>query len=378
MMFRPPLGCWLLVVGSAAAFEGLFEKQAWHAAAAKEKLDLHDLNFSLPDSDGEGGARAAGCGAGDGFFSSETDSDNELSALDVSGGLDGLRASAGAIESEDATNSEGIGVAATVSVYSASVACAFVRALFRSRSLCLMMFFHLVLVILHVLIPCLVVCLHLVGSLVVVQLVECCVGRQEVNSGCTHQGVQDSHFAIHGHMELDRPVYHGDSCARMHAQSNSRLECGHNRAGETKTPSMCTRFGCRCPVGKKLASPQQEPGEVHVETWAGRDESLNLNSNRGVLSQCSFLEFLFSLLCYLERKGQGYGGSRVPEGRRRFSLPFLQRGLGNERIVPHSVGGPLTFVVFLLVFIWARPPWGHKPGSGAGHCLLGCGGLSHP
>ena len=110
----------------------------------------------------------------------------------------------------------------------------------------------------------------------------------------------------------------------VHGQNNSRLERGHNRAGETKTPRMCTRFGSRCPVGEKLASPQQEPGEVHVETRAGRDESLNLRISQGaeLKPRCAVSVFL----------------PRVPPvapvlpGKERSGVRLLQGALRKEEI----------------------------------------------
>ena len=32
---------------------------------------------------------------------------------------------------------------------------------------------------------------------------------------------------------------------------------------------MSTRLGVRCPAVEKLASPQQAPGSLHDEMWAG-------------------------------------------------------------------------------------------------------------
>ena len=39
--------------------------------------------------------------------------------------------------------------------------------------------------------------------------------------------------------------------------------------GGTKASSMSTRLGVGRPAVEKLASPQQPPGRLHEETWAG-------------------------------------------------------------------------------------------------------------
>ena len=40
--------------------------------------------------------------------------------------------------------------------------------------------------------------------------------------------------------------------------------------------SMSTRCQVGCPAVEKLASLQQAPARLHVETWAGRDEDPSL------------------------------------------------------------------------------------------------------
>ena len=51
--------------------------------------------------------------------------------------------------------------------------------------------------------------------------------------------------------------------------------CGGVRGG-TKPRSMSTRGQVGCPPVEKLASLQQAPGRLHVETWAGRDGNPSL------------------------------------------------------------------------------------------------------
>ena len=60
-----------------------------------------------------------------------------------------------------------------------------------------------------------------------------------------------------------------------------------------------------------------------------------------------------------------------------YFLSLLQGRLGQERVVPHSVVRPFASLVFLFIFIKAQLS-GHKLAGGVGHCLLDCGGLSHP
>ena len=66
-----------------------------------------------------------------------------------------------------------------------------------------------------------------------------------------------------------------DNSSRMHVNSCGAL--GHKNSchvhaaevrGGTKSPSMSTRLGVRCPAVEKLASPQQAPGSLHGEVWA--------------------------------------------------------------------------------------------------------------
>ena len=49
-------------------------------------------------------------------------------------------------------------------------------------------------------------------------------------------------------------------------EDGGRLSCVY---GGTKSTSTSTRTGVRCPAVEKLASPQQAPGSLHDEMWAG-------------------------------------------------------------------------------------------------------------
>ena len=78
--------------------------------------------------------------------------------------------------------------------------------------------------------------------------------------------------------------------------------CGGVRGG-TKPRSMSTRDQVGCPAVEKLASLQQAPGRLHVETWAGRNGNPSLPISRVVeiMSGCAdmvtrLLPPLFSLV----------------------------------------------------------------------------------
>ena len=53
--------------------------------------------------------------------------------------------------------------------------------------------------------------------------------------------------------------------------------------------SMSTRSQVGCPAVEKLASPQQAPGRLHVETWAGRhgNPSLPISQVVEIMSGCA-------------------------------------------------------------------------------------------
>ena len=57
--------------------------------------------------------------------------------------------------------------------------------------------------------------------------------------------------------------------------------CGGVRGG-TKPKSTSTREQVGCPAVEKLASLQQAPGRLHVETWAGRNGNPSLSISQGV------------------------------------------------------------------------------------------------
>ena len=67
----------------------------------------------------------------------------------------------------------------------------------------------------------------------------------------------------------------GNSGGHINSYRCTKNSCGGVRGG-TKPMSMSTRWQVGCPAVEKLASLQQVPGRLHVETWAGRDENPSL------------------------------------------------------------------------------------------------------
>ena len=100
-----------------------------------------------------------------------------------------------------------------------------------------------------------------------------------VNSLVRPSSSQDTHD-MHGDMSSCGSVHgggvHVNSSGIVHLNSGGavvhRNSCNLHAAGVrggTKASSMSTRIGVRCPAVEKLASPQQAPGSLHGEVWAG-------------------------------------------------------------------------------------------------------------
>ena len=150
-------------------------------------------------------------------------------------------------------------------------------------------------------------------------------------------------------------MYHDDSCARLDACINSRLGRGRKGAGGTTPRCTCTRSGVWRPAEEKLASPQPASGRLHGEGmgrrenfWSGRRRGRG--NFGGVLCLYCPLLLLFSLLCHL--------GQAVKSG------AFWAWTAGSRA----RVHARMDTVRQL----------GHRLASGVGHCLLKCGGKSHP
>ena len=144
--------------------------------------------------------------------------------------------------------------------------------------------------------------------------------------------------------------------------------CGGVREG-TKPMSMSTRDQVGCPAVEKLASLQQAPGRLHVETWAGRDENPSLSISQvvgNVAGVCGYGDttspsrLLFRVTWAGQRSSEWDGLVTFGENSQVWGMV--------ERIVPHGVVGPLAFFVFLFIFAWARHGCAHNLESGIGHC----------
>ena len=125
---------------------------------------------------------------------------------------------------------------------------------------------------------------------------------------------------------------------------------------------MSTRV--RCPAVENLASPQQAPGRLHAEAWAGllQKQGLRISRQVEIVPVCAVTVACPScpdnspvspgpgrvirimLGWTLEEKTDG---SEVwlfrcaLQGRNLFSSLDAVWRLGKEGVVPHSVGGPL-------------------------------------
>ena len=158
--------------------------------------------------------------------------------------------------------------------------------------------------------------------------------------------------------------------------------------GGTKALSTSTRCKVGRPAVKELAPFQQAPEKLHVETWAGCTQGLDLKISQDVQAN--------RLVCCHGRDqavllGRCWGGHswrksevrglvvRACLERGEYVLPFLQRETGSRRDrTPQRGLSPCVPHVLAHMRMGKAQLSGHKLGSGAGHCSLDCGGLSHP
>ena len=93
-------------------------------------------------------------------------------------------------------------------------------------------------------------------------------GEGDTNSCCdTHGARANACSTLHD--------ARGNSGEHVNSGGCTYNLCGGVRGG-TKPRSTSTRDQVRCPAVEKLASLQQAPGRLHVETWAGRNKNSNL------------------------------------------------------------------------------------------------------
>ena len=156
---------------------------------------------------------------------------------------------------------------------------------------------------------------------------------------------------------------------------------------------VCTRTGVRRPAVEKLASPQQASLKLHDEMWAGLPMNLGPRIFREVeiIPGCAVRVACPSCPDYFpvspgpgrvirnmlgwskleETEGSGVWVCRGALQGKMFCFPWRNWRLGKGRVVPHSVGGPLAFLVLLLVFVRAGPAVGPHAGERCWPLLAG-------
>ena len=103
-----------------------------------------------------------------------------------------------------------------------------------------------------------------------------------------------SNSRIHG-----LPEHYDCSGAQRSTSSNSRPERGPGPRVGTKWTRRGSLCKVRQDVGEKLAFPQQLSGKVHVETWAGGCQSLNLriSQEQEIGRRCAVVGFSPQIPC---------------------------------------------------------------------------------
>ena len=194
-------------------------------------------------------------------------------------------------------------------------------------------------------------------------------GEGDTNSCCdTHGARANACNTLHD--------ARGNSGRHVNSRGCTYNLCGGVRGG-TKPRSTSTRDQVGCPAVEKLASLQQAPGKLHVEAWAGCNKNSNLPISQVVeiMSGCADMVACLPPPFFSSvspgpgrevRNGMGWSllektarsGVWLFRGALRGNSAFFAftafAGLGEERIVPYSVGGPPSFFVFLFILVWAR------------------------
>ena len=227
---------------------------------------------------------------------------------------------------------------------------------------------------------------------------------------CCAHGEHDLHDArsnscLGSHAARDNSLGLHSACDNSGGHVNSDgctyNSCGGVRGG-TKPWSTSTRDQVRRPAVEKLASLQQAPGRLHVETWAGcnGNPSLSISQEVEILSGCADMvaclppPFFSSVSPGPGREVRnGIGWSQLEKtarsgvwlfrgalrGTSAFFLHFLHLlgGYGKDRSSRRGRSSLFPCVLVHTCMDEARLS-GHKLESGAGHCLIDCGGLSLP
>ena len=222
------------------------------------------------------------------------------------------------------------------------------------------------------------------------------------NSSLLHgSGAMNSCGFMHGVCMHDNSlVVHENSWGALGHKNSCSSHAAGVRGG-TKAPSTSTRVRVRRSAVEKLASPQQTSSKLHVEVWEGllSNQGMIFSQEEEIVPGCVVsglvLHVLMILLSHLgqaeslgtclagpswrKQLGLGYGCSGVPFEGRIFFLPSAQQETGLRRDRTTQRGRSLVIPrVLVRTRTGEAPLSGHRLVSGAGHCLLVCGGLSHP
>ena len=193
-------------------------------------------------------------------------------------------------------------------------------------------------------------------------------GEGDTNSCCDTHGARANACTLH--------IARGNSGEHVNSGGCTYNSCGGVRGG-TKPGSTSTRYQVRCPAVEKLASLQQAPGRLHVETRAGRSDNSNLPISQVVeiLSGCADMvvslppPFFSSVSPGPDREVRNGMGWSLLEKTARSGV-WLFRGalqgdsaffafFANARWVEKGSfltawGGLPSFLVFLFILVWAR------------------------
>ena len=186
----------------------------------------------------------------------------------------------------------------------------------------------------------------------------------------SHSTIARSLHAVHG--------------ARCFQNSSNSLGDGVVRGrgvcvpGETKSLSTSTRTGVRRSAVYESAHTQQTPLKLHVQTWEGllRNQGpaifreMEIGSGCAVRVACpSCPDYSpeppgpgrknrnmlgWSLLEKTDRSGVWLFRSAL-QGKNLFSSLDVTGDWAKKGVVPHSVGGPLWFLMHLLKCVWTWP-----------------------
>ena len=155
------------------------------------------------------------------------------------------------------------------------------------------------------------------------------------------------------------------------------------------------------PAVEKLASPQQAPGRLHVETWAGllRNQGPRISQEVEIMSGCALVaacpscpdnspvspgpgRVIRNMLGWSQLEKSVWSGVWLSRGalqgeRNIFSSLAAIGDWERKGSYPTAWAVPVIPHALVHMRMDKAPLSGHILESGAGHCLPVCGGLSH-